>query len=483
MATKCDQEAVLYFIKEKGGRVKNVDLTEHFRATIPKDPGLKQVAKDAFKRYVDSVAYVKEENGEKYVCLKKKFRRSNEKSDRNGSALEEYEASASKRGINEGMLPGSGYGTTNAGGAKSQPDISDKFSEGVNGRTQPDMGNSSSSSTAEDKTGLILKINQSQATDKSPRPEMSVGEYEGPASISLCEVKGESNKAGKENTPGQVNPFPQALLNSSPQVRRSGALSGRCRDYPRTDGDYEPPSVTLEPLEHDWMMCASDGHWERLHRLLVRDPSLVTRRDFVTGFTCLHWAAKLGKHELIVLLVNFASEHQIALNVNARSSAGYTPLHLAAIHNHLEVVKLLVGAFDADVEARDYNGRKACQYLKSDIAQNILDIVGACVESDRDNVDVGDSSRWRLSRVIQSNFRPLKTLNHNSSEEDARDGGGVTRQKSLRRKSSFTKMRPSLNKIRLRSQIVHSTSLLDRFEKETTGEPPNLLRPKSNLFG
>lgn len=506
MATECDQEAVLYFIKEKGGRVKNVDLTDHFRATIPKDPALKQMAKEAFKRYVDSVAYVKEENGEKYVCLKKKYRRSNEKSDRNGPAdeltsHEEYEASASKSGVYESMLPGSGYGTTNAGGAKSEPDISVKFSVGVNGRTESDMGNSSSS-TAEDKTGLSLKINQLQAADKSPRPEIPVRENEGTACFSVCEAKDESkDEAGKENTPGQVNNltddsisnsrkhFALALMNSSPQVRRSGALrnsvylSGKCRDCPRPDGDYEPASVTLEPLEHDWMMCASDGHWESLHQLLVRDPSLITRKDFVTGFTCLHWAAKLGKHELIVMLINFATEHQIALNVNARSSAGYTPLHLAAMHNHLEVVKLLVGAFDADVEARDYNGRKACQYLKSDIAQNILDIVGACVESDADNVDVGDSGRWRLSRVIQSNFRPLKPLNHNSSEEDARDGSGVTRQKSLRRKSSFTKMRPSLNKIRLRSQIVHSTSLLDRFEKDTTEEPPNLLRPKSTIFG
>lgn len=163
------------------------------------------------------------------------------------------------------------------------------------------------------------------------------------------------------------------------------------------------------------------------------------------------------------------------MNVNARSSAGYTPLHLAAMHNHLEVVKLLVGAFDADVEARDYSGRKACQYLKSDIAQNILDIAGACVESDADSVEAGDATRWRLSRVIQSNFRPQKT--QNSVEEDR------TTHRSLRRKSSFTKMKPSLNRIRLRSQIVHSSSLLDRFDKDTTEECPNLLRPKSNLFG
>ncbi|XP_073708340.1 sosondowah ankyrin repeat domain family Cb [Garra rufa] len=521
MATDCNQEAVLYFIKERGGRVKNVDLTDHFRATIPKDPALKQVAKEAFKRYVDSVAYVKEENGEKYVCLKKKFRKpsgSNEKSDRNSPSDERksrgeyvvktrnHESSESKK---EGMLPGSGYGTGHAGGAKSQPDFSVKFSEGVNSRTESELMGNSSSSAAEDKTALSRKINQSQAPDKAPTPEISVRESDGTVCSSACsqtnqtdtgEAKDESQEeAGKENRPvrlRQINHLTdeeqpdsvsntpkssrkhlvEALMSSSPQVRRSVYLSGRCKDCPRGDSDYEPAAVTLEPLEHEWMMCASDGHWESLHRLLVRDPSLLTRKDFVTGFTCLHWAAKLGKHELIVMLVNFAKERQVTLNVNARSSAGYTPLHLAAMHNHLEVVKLLVGAFDADVEARDYNGRKACQYLKSDIAQNILDIAGACVESDADSMDVGDASRWRLSRVIQSNFRPLKPQN----EEDS---SGLTKQKSLRRKSSFTKMKPSLNKIRMRSQIVHSTSLLDRFEEDTTEESPKLLRPKSNFFG
>lgn len=474
------QPAVLYFIKEKGGRVKNTDLTDHFRATISKDPALKQAAKEAFKRYVDSVAYVKEENGEKYVCLKKKFRSSNEKSDRmnelKSHGEEEHEACVSERGVKEGMLmlpltlPGSGYGTSHV---KSQPDPSVKFSLRA---TESDMGNRST--TRENKTDLSLKINRSEREDEDQERKQSEGTSLG------NEVKSDSEPGKDNRLTDDFNRkhFAQGLIDSSPQVRLKSSvyLPGRCRDCPRPDADYEPASLTLEPLEHDWMMSASDGDWESLHRLLLRDPSLITRKDFITGFTCLHWASKLGKHELIVMLVNFAKENGVALNVNARSSAGYTPLHLAAMHNHLEVVKLLVGAFDADVEARDYNGRKACQYLKSDITRNILDIVGACVESDADHVDVGDASRWRLSRVIQSSFRPLKTQNHNNSDEES---SGVTRKSSLRRKSSFTKMRPSLNKIRLRSQIVHSTSLMDRFEKDATEEPSNLSRPKSNLFG
>ncbi|XP_051986772.1 sosondowah ankyrin repeat domain family Cb [Xyrauchen texanus] len=347
------------------------------------------------------------------------------------------------------------------------------------------MGNSNRSTT-DDKTGgkaeQNVPINPNQAVDKHKRPEISVIKESEETVFTSADnggPKGESEaRCQNEHKTDTSNitreDFSEVPTNSSPQVRRSEVprnsvyLSGRCKDCPRADSDYEAAAVTLEPLEHEWMMCASDGQWESLHRLLLRDHSLITRKDFVTGFTCLHWAAKLGKHELIVMLINFATEHQVPLNMNARSSVGYTPLHLAVMHNHIEVVKLLVGAFDADVEARDYNGKKACQYLKSDIAQNILDIVGACVETDAENGGVQDTNRWRLSRVIQSSFRPLKPQKHNSEEDSCN-----TKQKSLYRKSSFTKMKPSLHRIHTRSQIVHSTSFFETFEKEATEEPPN----------
>lgn len=132
------------------------------------------------------------------------------------------------------------------------------------------------------------------------------------------------------------------------QVRRSLISRGsRMRDSVKGDGDSmsllssttdeDCASVTLDPLEHEWMLCSSEGLWDSLQPLLAVEPGLVTKRDFVTGFTCLHWAAKQGKAELLSQLLAFAKENSIPVNVNVRSSAGYTPLHLAAMHGHTQV--------------------------------------------------------------------------------------------------------------------------------------------------
>lgn len=56
--------------------------------------------------------------------------------------------------------------------------------------------------------------------------------------------------------------------------------------------------------------------------------------------TCLHWAAKKGHVELVKML---AGTYQS--DVNAKSNGGYTPLHLAAQFSRQEVYDLLVKAY------------------------------------------------------------------------------------------------------------------------------------------
>ncbi|XP_032232680.1 ankyrin repeat domain-containing protein SOWAHD isoform X1 [Nematostella vectensis] len=51
-------------------------------------------------------------------------------------------------------------------------------------------------------------------------------------------------------------------------------------------------------------------------------------------------------------------------DVNSKTHGGYTPLHLAAMHGNDRVIKVLVDDFKADINARDFSGRKPRQVAK-----------------------------------------------------------------------------------------------------------------------
>ncbi|XP_055499358.1 ankyrin repeat domain-containing protein SOWAHD-like [Leucoraja erinacea] len=112
--------------------------------------------------------------------------------------------------------------------------------------------------------------------------------------------------------------------------------------------------------------------------LLERDPGLLNRRDPVSGLTATHWLAKRGDVEALLELRRLAGRAGLRLDVDLRAGgAGYTPLHLAAMQGHHMVIKLLVGAYNANVDARDYAGRKAWQYLGSGTPGKLRDLAGA----------------------------------------------------------------------------------------------------------
>lgn len=305
----------------------------------------------------------------------------------------------------------------------------------------------------------------------------------------LLETSSLSGSEGTGSPKGSRRHFIEVMMSSSPHVRRSLVLRNSICLSSRSDGDSVSLSssnldedravVTLDPLEHEWMMCASDGEWTSLHRLLRAEPSLVLRKDFITGFTCLHWAAKHGKAELLALIINCAKQHGIAISIDVRSNAGYTPLHVAAIHNHMEVVKLLVGAYNADVDIRDYSGRKACQYLTNDVSLDMRDIIGAYEQPD--NQDCAKEGRRRFPKVLHANLKPLRLL---ATGDHSDPGSPVVREKSVKRMSSFSKVKPKLERLRLRtSQIIHSTTFHDVEELDESPKGSLKSRPKTHFFG
>ena len=128
--------------------------------------------------------------------------------------------------------------------------------------------------------------------------------------------------------------------------------------------------VTLDAKEKEWLVVSSSADYHAMHQLLSKQPELAKIRDFTSGHTALHWAAKHGRPEVIKMLIG-----KPGVMVNQKTNGGYTPLHLAAIHGHEEVIELLIQTYKADPNIRDYSGKKAKQYLKnsaSSRAQQLL---------------------------------------------------------------------------------------------------------------
>ncbi|XP_051566625.1 ankyrin repeat domain-containing protein SOWAHC-like [Myxocyprinus asiaticus] len=517
MATECTQESVLDFLIENGGRVKNKDLIEHFKVFLSGGNTERTLLKERFKRFVDNIAYVKQENGQKVVCLKKKYRypemRTREDDgdegiyrgmhalqfEENGNVNEEINGKHNnqKSKVMDVKLDAVSDDKTIASECISDIALIEKSDSSSSHRSLSDVSNITGEMAQEngnDIKSIVLELSNSQSTGKL---ESRAEELE-PIKATQVVIRRRTSRGSQRSlftsseeephdgpcdgtdgsTPkGSRKNFLELMMSRSPQVRHSlvHRISSRNSDFMMSSMDEDCGLVTLDPLEHEWMMCTADGEWDSLQRLLMCEPTLISKKDFVTGFTCLHWAAKQGQHELFAMLVSFARQHNVAININARSSAGYTPLHLAAMHNHIEVMKLLVGAYDADVDIRDYSGKKASQYLQANVTGDIKDIIGACGSSDTENAP--EAGRWRLPKVLPSNLNPLRLLNH--PEEVA--GDGQVKPRALYRKSSIGRIR--LQRNRFKTQIVHSTSFRENEEGDDSLKSPVKSRPMSNLFG
>ncbi|KAM9143872.1 ankyrin repeat domain-containing protein SOWAHB [Pangshura tecta] len=146
---------------------------------------------------------------------------------------------------------------------------------------------------------------------------------------------------------------------------------------PQTSLDPKPSSVPLDPREHNWIVMVAAGSWVQVRALFLEYPQLALQRDFISGYTALHWIAKHGASQALQDLVSGAEKAGTPLDVNVKSSCGYTPLHLAAIHGHQRIMKLLIQKLNSKVHVRDSNGKRPWQYLSSSTSGEMWQLLGA----------------------------------------------------------------------------------------------------------
>ncbi|XP_004710168.2 ankyrin repeat domain-containing protein SOWAHD [Echinops telfairi] len=221
--------------------------------------------------------------------------------------------------------------------------------------------------------------------------------------------------------------FPSAgMLPAVGSARRRGALrellgqqGATLAQGPSEESAQEPPAppppappalggsqgsgLCMEPREHAWMLAAAEGRFEVLRELLEAEPGLLLRSDPITGYTVLHWLAKHGRHEELILVHDFAKRHGLRLDMSVPGSGGLTPLHLATQQGHDMVIKVLVGALGADPTRRDHSGHRACHYLRPNAPRHLRELAGAEEWEVVDGQQCGNSNNnssgtWLLRR-------------------------------------------------------------------------------------
>nr|XP_023861992.1 ankyrin repeat domain-containing protein SOWAHB isoform X3 [Salvelinus alpinus] len=317
------EESLLDYFYSAGGKVKNADLMKIYRPFIGhNDMQLRAKYREEFKRIIDRVAVVKSENGEKYLILKKRYRQQKQGSETEpGTDRQASLAASNARPSASVQWDVSGVSSLHTQG---EPDLQPDPAKRAEARKASQvMWCGGSPSITFKEAPKQEHMQEDQHTERTPSPSIS------------------------EKTLAHSNGEDELDRDSGSKSESEEECMGSMRSTP----------VALDPVEKEWIYSATCGRLSDLSQLLKQEPSLANKKDFVSGFTALHWAAKHGKEDMATMMANAGAD------VNTKSHGGYTPLHIAALHGHRHILELLIGKYGAKKNLRDYSGHLACQYL------------------------------------------------------------------------------------------------------------------------
>ncbi|KAJ0184111.1 hypothetical protein K1T71_000534 [Dendrolimus kikuchii] len=370
----CDE--ILKFMIAHNGKVTNHELVKHFKVFLM-NPDMRNEARSTFKKHVNALAIIKNQNNEKWLILKKKYMPSNgidnqdvieskpESSAVNVSELQpEPEASPAPRPVplqlnqdfsilnnliqdNTMVAPVVSNEVKDDTLSESKESLSSTPSEDIPPKVHPrrrssDKANEKRSSVSGQvqRSSIpnqeIAEVNETVSTLSPSRSESMLVDSE--QKISVKERKQMFNRMASES-----------------DVLKSNKVGGNFNsqgvdEEDRVSLDQKSETDPLDSKQKQWILCAARGEYHALAKMCKENSKLVRTK------TAMHWACKRGDENLVKLLGGVARQV-----VNERS--GYTPLHIAMQFRHENVYRLLVEVYDADPNIRDWSGRKPRQYL------------------------------------------------------------------------------------------------------------------------
>lgn len=134
-------------------------------------------------------------------------------------------------------------------------------------------------------------------------------------------------------------------------------------------------------------------------------------------FFCKHWKYTRGRSSITFVGFRYGVEKLgLAFDINARANSGHTPLHLAVMHGHKNIIRLLVKKFQADVKQRDVAGKRPWQYLSGDAPLEMFHMLGAPLQDVMGKKSIKrENSSWEQQQKQQKQQRESRRLQHHAS--------------------------------------------------------------------
>lgn len=471
------QESILSAFLEEGGKIKNSELLSKFKGPLNcSDPVEKKQNRDLFKMIINNLAVVKEIQEVKYVVLKKKFQLLLKSRSDDGNELKEEEETEEVEKI-KGKPSSEQRDVCENKKTDKDPPEEKKSEQNPSLETDTDSSDTSpalsfieqalqrqKSTDFKVKRSLHFVMPLKSGTDEAPKqgPACSRSTEIGMPKrfalplrvapvVSTPEVHKEPDPiktSFNNNNPVKVHLAPVSSTpgpSCSPRYKRRSSVDSvgisssplarrQCKSAKPVDEPKYSDTTPLESSEHAWMVTSASGRWGLLYGLLLNDSQLAEKRDFISGFTALHWAAKCGNSDMLCKIIDLSRQTGKGVDINSKSYAGYTPLHIAAIHGHEYVIGILVNEYGANCNVRDNSGKKAHHYLDKRASHSILELLGGLKEvrsEPQKNTDEADAHKHThtISRLFQPQTigykkKPKSRGTFLSAAEDVKDEKG-----------------------------------------------------------
>ncbi|XP_015429886.1 PREDICTED: ankyrin repeat domain-containing protein SOWAHB isoform X2 [Dufourea novaeangliae] len=365
-------EEIRRYLLENGGTARNHDVVKYFKKFLT-DPETRVEARNRFKEYVNTLATIKNEEGDKYLVLKKKYRQSSlelSSPEEIGSPIatpditpvSPLRAPPPYRPPPPAPLSPT---TTTAGTVREEPCSNFAREEAAidtrkNGGHGVETGFSTSSPPVPPrrKSQDKIKIENKENVDRNRGgAEAIIKEDEA--------VAGNPSSTEQLSFRERMQRFNRMASETDLQGRPNGTITPTKKRSDKGADEDDSASVAsqLDGKSREWLVRAAQGDYQALAKLAAEEPRLTGLKDPTSGYTALHWAAKHGDENIVKLIAGTYKDY--IKSVNETTNGGYTPLHIAMQFDHENIFNLLVQVYGANQEIRDYSGKKARQYLVS----------------------------------------------------------------------------------------------------------------------